>query len=66
MSNEGFWDGQPVSDIDIEIDLSVLSSRLVKDPQFIALVSKAVRDQMLKDVRNKKTLFGKWGGTTPK
>jgi len=52
--------------IDIQIDLSVLSTRLIQDPQFIALVSKAVRDQMLKDVRNKKTLFGKWGGTTPK
>jgi len=51
--------------IDIQIDLEVLASRLVKDPTFLALVSKAVRDQMLKDVRNKKTLFGKWGGTTP-
>jgi len=64
MDGQGVWDGQPVSDIDIEIDLTVLSSRLAKDPQFIALVSKAVRDQLLKDVRNKKTLFGKWGGTT--
>lgn len=51
--------------IDIQIDLSVLSTRLIQDPQFIALVSKAVRDQMLKDVRNKKTLFGKWGGVSP-
>jgi len=49
--------------IDIQIDLEVLASRLVKDQAFITAVSKAVRDQMLKDVRNKKTLFGKWGGT---
>ena len=64
MSNEGVWNGQPVSDIEIEIDLNVLSSRLVKDQAFIDAVAKAVRNQMLKDVRTMKTLFGKWGGTT--
>jgi len=50
--------------INIEIDLSVLATRLVQDQAFIDAVAKAVRNQMLKDVRTMKTLFGKWGGTT--
>lgn len=50
--------------VDIQIDLEVLASRLVKDQAFIDAVTKAVRNQMLKDVRTMRTLFGKWGGTT--
>lgn len=50
--------------IDIQIDLEVLASRLVKDRKFIEAVAIEVRNQMLKDARTMKTLFAKWGGTT--
>jgi hypothetical protein len=64
MPDQSSWNGNPVNDIDIEIDIAALSQALLQNQKFIAAVSKAVRDQLLKDVRNKKTLFGKWGGTT--
>jgi len=51
--------------IEINIDLKVLADRLAKDPAFIAAVSKAVRDQMTKDVRWMGNLFAKWAQTQP-
>ena len=51
--------------LDIEIDLSVISKKLVADPAFIAAVSKLVRDQMTKDVRWMGNLFAKWASTQP-
>jgi len=51
--------------IDINIDLTVLANKLAKDPAFIAAVSKAVRDQMTKDVRWMGNLFAKWAQTQP-
>ena len=51
--------------IEINIDLKVLADRLDKDPAFIAAVSKAVRDQMTKDVRWMGNLFAKWAQTQP-
>lgn len=50
-------------EIEIDIDLQVLASRLVKDQKFIDAVAKAVRNQLLKDARSMKTLFAQWGGT---
>ena len=49
----------------IEIDLGVISQALAADPAFIAAVSKAVRDQMTKDVRWMGNLFAKWAQTQP-
>ena len=49
--------------IEIQIDLQVLASRLVQDQKFIDAVAKAVRNQLLKDARTMKTLFRQWGGT---
>jgi hypothetical protein len=51
--------------IDINIDLTVLANKLANDPAFIAAVSKAVRDQMTKDVRWMGNLFAKWAQTQP-
>ena len=51
--------------IDINIDLTVLANKLANDPAFIAAVSKAVRDQMTKDVRWMGNLFAKWAATNP-
>jgi hypothetical protein len=50
-------------EIEIDISLQVLASRLVKDQKFIDAVAKAVRSQLLKDARSMKTLFAQWGGT---
>lgn len=50
-------------EIEIDIDLQVLASRLVQDQKFINAVAKAVRNQLLKDARSMKTLFAQWGGT---
>ena len=51
--------------IEIEIDLKVISQELAKDPAFIAAISKEVRDQMTKDVRWMGNLFAKWAQTQP-
>jgi hypothetical protein len=51
--------------IEIEIDLKVISEELAKDPAFIAAISKEVRDQMTKDVRWMGNLFSKWASTNP-
>ena len=51
--------------IEIEIDLKVISQELAKDPAFIAAISKEVRNQMTKDVRWMGNLFAKWAQTQP-
>ena len=64
MAGEASFSGEPVNNIDIEIDIKALASALLKDQKFIDAVAKAVRNQMLKDVRIMKTLFAQWGGTS--
>jgi len=64
MQGEGTWTGAPVNDIQIEIDVNLLATKLLTNQKFIDAVAKSVRNQMLKDVRTMRTLFGKWGGTT--
>ncbi len=63
MAGEASFNGEPVSDIDIEIDIQALAGALLQNQKFIDAVAKAVRNQMLKDVRTMKTLFAQWGGT---
>jgi len=64
MQGEGTWNGAPVNDVQIEIDVNLLAAKLLTNQKFIDAVAKSVRNQMLKDVRTMRTLFGKWGGTT--
>ena len=52
-------------DWNIVLDLSIISEDLASNPAFIAAVSKAVRDQMTKDVRWMGNLFAKWASTNP-
>jgi hypothetical protein len=59
------YDSSANQDIDIQIDLDVLAEALVNDQTFIATVTKAVRDQLLKDARSKGNLFGKYAQTPP-
>ena len=51
--------------IDINIDLEVLASRLVKDPAFINAVAKAIRTQMTSDARKMGNLLGIWAQKQP-
>ena len=64
MPDQSSWNGNPVNDIDIEIDIAALSQALLRDQKFIDAVAKAVRNQLLKDARTMKTLFRQWGGTS--
>ena len=64
MAGEASFNGDPVSNIDIEIDIAALSQALLQDQKFIDAVAKAVRNQLLKDARTMKTLFAQWGGTS--
>ena len=64
MAGEASFNGDPVSNIDIEIDIHVLSNALLHDQKFIDAVAKAVRNQLLKDARTMGTLFRQWGGTS--
>ena len=64
MAGEASFNGNPVNDIDIEIDIHALANALLHDQKFIDAVAKAVRNQMLKDARTMKTLFRQWGGTS--
>jgi hypothetical protein len=63
MAGQTSWSGEPVNDIDIEIDIEVLSNALLHNQKFIDAVAKSVRNQLLKDARTMKTLFAQWGGT---
>jgi hypothetical protein len=64
MAGEASFNGEPVNNIDIEIDVAALANALLHNQKFIDAVAKAVRNQMLKDVRTMKTLFAQWGGTS--
>ena len=50
-------------EINIALDIDLLAKALFNDQGFIIAVAKAVRDQLLKDARQKGTLFRQWGGT---
>ena len=63
MTDMSSWNGQPVNDIEVDLDIKVLSQALLQDQKFIDAVAKAVRNQLLKDARTMKTLFAQWGGT---
>ena len=64
MSDQASWNGPAVNNIEIELDSEIIGDNLLHDQKFIDAVAKSVRNQMLKDVRTMKTLFGKWGGTS--
>ena len=64
MTDMSSWNGQPVNDIEVDLDIEVLAQALLQDQKFIDAVAKAVRNQLLKDARTMKTLFAQWGGTS--
>ena len=56
-------DGDIEINNEIIIDIDVLAKALFNDQNFIIAVAEAVRNQLLKDARQKGTLFRQWGGT---
>ena len=63
MNGEASWHGEPVNDIEVEIDINLLADRLLQNQKFIDAVAKSVRNQLLKDARSMKNLFAQWGGS---
>ena len=57
------WNGGAADHVNIEIDIAAIANALVKDRSFIDAVTKAVRNQLLRDARQMGTLFRQWGGT---
>lgn len=55
----------PTDEIHIEIDAKVIADRLLKNPDFIDAVAKAVLVAMTKDARALGNLFGKWAQKQP-
>ena len=49
----------------INLDLGIIAEDLAKNPEFIATITKQVRNQMTKDVRWMGNLFAKWASTNP-
>jgi hypothetical protein len=49
----------------INLDLGIIAEDLAKNPEFIAIITKQVRNQMTKDVRWMGNLFAKWASTNP-
>ena len=45
-------------EINIEISTALIAQALANDPDFIAAIAKAVRDQLTKDVRTMGNLYG--------
>ena len=52
-------------EINIEISTALIAQALANDPDFIAAIAKAVRDQQTKDARKMGNLYSKWAQTTP-
>jgi hypothetical protein len=63
MANSADMSNTSNIDLEIQLDINAIASRLVQDQKFIDAVAKAVRNQLLKDARTMKTLFAQWGGT---
>ena len=58
----GNFDSGHISQVEIELDSTMVGKALVNNPAFILAVAKAVRNQMLRDARQFGTLFRQWGG----
>ena len=62
---KGSFNSNTPQNFEINIDASVISEALISDHDFIAAVSKEIRNQMTKDVRWMGNLFAKWASTNP-
>jgi hypothetical protein len=51
--------------LEVDINVAILVDALTTDQEFINRLALEVRNQMLKDSRSMKTLFGQWANTAP-
>jgi hypothetical protein len=50
-------------EININLDVNLIVQAIANNPTALNALAKVVRDQLLKDARQKGTLFRQWGGT---
>jgi len=50
-------------EININLDVNLIVKAIANNPTALNALAKVVRDQLLKDARQKGTLFRQWGGT---
>ena len=64
MANgQGSFNAGDIENVDIELDVNVIVQAIANNPKALNALAKIVRDQLLKDARQKGTLFRQWGGT---
>ena len=60
--DEATWTGQPVNDIEIEIDIEAIAAALIANDDFIRKLATVIRNQMLRNARPYQNVFGKYAG----
>ena len=50
-------------EININLDVMLIVQAIANNPTALNALAKVLRDQLLKDARQKGTLFRQWGGT---
>ena len=50
-------------EININLDVNLIVKAIANNPTALNALAKVLRDQLLKDARQKGTLFRQWGGT---
>jgi len=60
---QGNFNAGDIENVDIQLDVSLIVKAIANNPTALNALAKAVREQLLKDARQKGTLFRQWGGT---
>ena len=54
------WNGEPATNVEIEVDIALLAAALVKNQDFIDAVALKVRKAQTRNARSTGNLFGHW------
>jgi hypothetical protein len=60
---QGNFNAGDIENVDINLDVNLIVKAIANNPTALNALAKVVRDQLLKDARQKGTLFRQWGGT---
>lgn len=60
---QGNFNAGDIENVDIQLDVNLIVKAIANNPTALNALAKVVRDQLLKDARQKGTLFRQWGGT---
>ena len=60
---QGNFNAGMLNEVNIELDVHAVVQAIANNPKALNALAKIVRDQLLKDARQKGTLFRQWGGT---